>query len=241
MIDLSTNSLLVLYDDAQNIYGKPERRKLSWKSLGVQAQGRTTILKLNYRNTLETLAVARAFANELLAAHGADDDGVPLVAPESAGRRGPLPELIRTDSASAQLDALIARLRDEHAHGRPWGELAVIFRNHWEGEKLHEALNRQDIPSSLADERGKQALFVVKDSVKLVTMHSCKGLEFPFVAIPGLGALPKEGQREADEARLLYVAMTRATEQLVLIHHLDSVFTRRIRDSINDVQAQLAR
>ena len=241
MIDPSTNSLLVLYDDAQNIYGKPERRKLSWKSLGVQAQGRTTILKLNYRNTLETLAVARAFANELLAAHGADDDGVPLVAPESAGRRGPLPELIRTDSASAQLDALIARLRDEHAHGRPWGELAVIFRNHWEGEKLHEALNRQDIPSSLADERGKQALFVVKDSVKLVTMHSCKGLEFPFVAIPGLGALPKEGQPEADEARLLYVAMTRATEQLVLIHHLDSVFTRRIRDSINDVQSQLAR
>jgi superfamily I DNA/RNA helicase len=240
MIDPATNSLLVLYDDAQNIYGKPERRRISWKSLGVQAQGRTTILKLNYRNTLETLAVARAFASELLAAHGADDDGVPLVAPESAGRRGPLPELIRTDSAAAQLDALIARLRDEHAHGRAWDDMAVIYRNNWEGEKLHEALERTGIPSSLADERGKQALFLVKDSVKLLTMHSSKGLEFPFVAIPGLGSLPKEGQREADEARLLYVAMTRATERLVLIHHLDSVFSRRIRDSINEVQAQLA-
>jgi hypothetical protein len=241
MIDPATNSLLVLYDDAQNIYGKAGRRKLSWKSLGVQAQGRTTILKLNYRNTLEILAVARNFAGELLAARSDDDDGVPLIAPESAGRRGPLPELIRTDTAAAQLDALIAQLRDEHAHGRPWGEMAVIYRAGWEGEKLHDALERLAIPSSLADENGKQALFVVKDSVKLLTMHSCKGLEFPFVIIPGLGSLPRENQREVDEARLLYVAMTRATERLVLIHHLDSMFSKSIRDSINEVQAQLAR
>ncbi|KQZ74399.1 DNA helicase II [Rhodanobacter sp. Root561] len=241
MIDPATNSLLVLYDDAQNIYGNPNRRKISWKSLGVQAQGRTTILKLNYRNTLEILSVARAFAQDLLAARldDADGDGVPLIAPESAGRRGAVPELVRTDTARAQMDVLIARLRDEHAHGRPYSEMAVIYRNQWEGEKLHEVLKRLDIPSRLADNAGKQTLFVVEDSVKLVTMHSSKGLEFPFVIIPGIGGLPKEGQSEADEARLLYVAMTRATEHLLLIHHDDSVFSKRIRDSINDVRGQL--
>lgn len=242
MIDPHTNSLLVLYDDAQNIYGNPNRRKISWKSLGVQAQGRTTILKLNYRNTLEILSVARVFAQDLLASRSdeADGDGVPLIAPESAGRRGAVPELVRTDTARAQMDVLIARLRDEHAHGRPWSDMAVIYRNQWEGEKLHEVLKRLDIPSRLADNPGKQTLFVVEDSVKLVTMHSSKGLEFPFVIIPGIGGLPKEGQSEADEARLLYVAMTRATERLLLIHHEDSVFSKRIRDSINDVTAQLA-
>ncbi len=242
MIDPHTNSLLVLYDDAQNIYGNPNRRRISWKSLGVQAQGRTTILKLNYRNTLEILSVARAFAQDLLASRldDADGDGVPLVEPESAGRRGAVPELVRTDTARAQMDVLIARLRDEHAHGRPWSDMAVIYRNQWEGEKLHEVLQRLDIPSRLADNAGKQALFVVGDSVKLVTMHSSKGLEFPFVIVPGIGGLPKEGQSEADEARLLYVAMTRATEHLLLIHHDDSIFSRRIRDSINEVQAQLA-
>ena len=242
MIDPATNSLLVLYDDAQNIYGNPDRRKISWKSLGVQAQGRTTILKLNYRNTLEILSVARVFAQDLLASRSdeADGDGVPLIAPESAGRRGAVPELVRTDTARAQMDVLIARLRDEHAHGRPWSDMAVIYRNQWEGEKLHEVLKRLDIPSRLADNAGKQTLFVVEDSVKLVTMHSSKGLEFPFVIIPGIGGLPKEGQSEADEARLLYVAMTRATERLLLIHHEDSVFSKRIRDSINDVTAQLA-
>ncbi len=242
MLDPATNSLLVLYDDAQNIYGNPNRRRISWKSLGVQAQGRTTILKLNYRNTLEILSVARAFAQDLLASRldEADGDGVPLIAPESAGRRGAVPELVRTDTARAQMDVLIARLRDEHAHGRPYSEMAVIYRNQWEGEKLHEVLRGLDIPSRLADNTGKQTLFVVEDSVKLVTMHSSKGLEFPLVIIPGIGGLPKEGQGENDEARLLYVAMTRATEHLLLIHHLDSVFSRRIRDSINDVTAQLA-
>ncbi|MEP6897835.1 MAG: 3'-5' exonuclease [Rhodanobacter sp.] len=239
MVDPSTNSLLVLYDDAQNINGRTDRRKFTWKSLGVQAQGRTTILKLNYRNTLEILSVARSFASELLHADAGEDDGVPLIAPESAGRRGAVPELVRTDTAGAQLDLLIARLRDEHAHGRPYSDMAVLFRNLWEGEKLHQALQRTGIPSRLADDKGKQTLFVVEDAVKLITMHSSKGLEFPFVIIPGLGSLPKPGQTEVDEARLLYVAMTRATEHLLLIHHDDSVFSKRIRDSINEVQEQL--
>ncbi|MEO9089242.1 MAG: 3'-5' exonuclease, partial [Rhodanobacter sp.] len=239
MIDPATNSLLVLYDDAQNIYGNTDRRKISWKSLGVQAQGRTTILKLNYRNTLEILSVARVFAHDLLQSRSEDDDGVPLIAPQSAGRRGAVPELVRADSARAQLDVLVARVRDEHARGRPYSDIAVLYRNQWEGEKLHEILQRIDIPSRLADNAGKQTLFVVEDSVKLITMHSSKGLEFPFVIIPGLGSLPKAGQSESDEARLLYVAMTRATDHLLLIHHDDSVFSKRIRDSINEVQVQL--
>ena len=45
MVDPATNSLLVLYDDAQSIYGDEKRRKFSFKSVGIQAQGRTTILK----------------------------------------------------------------------------------------------------------------------------------------------------------------------------------------------------
>ena len=240
MIDPNTNSLLVLYDDAQNIYGQANRKKLSWKSLGVQAQGRTTILKLNYRNTLEILSVARGFANELLLGRSEDDDGVPLIAPESAGRRGALPELIRVERQEEQLPAIIQRLRDELAAGRHLADMAVIFRNSWEGEKLHEALQRAGIASQLAEGNGKSSLFVVDDTVKLVTMHSSKGLEFPLVIIPGLGSLPKPGKNEAEEARLLYVAMTRATERLVLIHHEDSIFSQRIRNSINDVQQQLA-
>jgi superfamily I DNA/RNA helicase len=239
MIDPNTNSLLVLYDDAQNINGSATRRKFTWKSLGVQAQGRTTILKLNYRNTLEILAVARNFANELLEAQAGEDDGVPLIAPESAGRRGALPELIRVEHARDELPCLVQRIRDEQARGRRLDDIAVLYRYGWQGDKLREALTRADIPCRVAEGKDKSSLFVVKDCVKLITMHSSKGLEFPLVIIPYLGQLPKPGEDESHEARLLYVAMTRATERLLLIHHEDSVFSKRIRDSINEVQGQL--
>jgi len=240
MVDPATNSLLILYDDAQNIYGQAERRKATWKSLGVQAQGRTTILRLNYRNTLEILSVARNFAQEILAERGGDDDHIPLIAPESAGRRGPVPELIRTGGAREELRTLVTALGDEHDRGRPWGDMAVIHRHHWEGEAIARELGVAGIPRSLARGAGKHALFDGGDTVKILTMHSSKGLEFPFVLIPGLCALPKPGESEADAARLLYVAMTRATAHLVLLHHGESVFTRRIRASINEVQGQLA-
>jgi len=229
----------VLYDDAQNINGSASRRKFTWKSLGVQAQGRTTILKLNYRNTLEILAVARSFANELLDAQAGEDDGVPLIPPESAGRRGALPELIRVEHADDELPCLVQRIRDEQAHGRRLDDIAVLYRYGGQGDKLREALTRAEIPCRVAEGKDKGALFVVKDCVKLITMHSSKGLEFPLVIIPYLGQMPKAGEDESYEARLLYVAMTRATERLLLIHHEDSVFSKRIRDSINEVQGQL--
>lgn len=45
-------------------------------------------------------------------------------------------------------------------------------------------------------------------------MHVSKGLEFPVVALSGAGQMPEDGQDEADEARLFYVAATRATQRL---------------------------
>src|SRR5262249_2330503 len=51
MIDPGSNSLLLLYDDAQSIYAKKRPAGFSFRRVGVQAQGRTTILRVNYRNT----------------------------------------------------------------------------------------------------------------------------------------------------------------------------------------------
>jgi superfamily I DNA/RNA helicase len=56
MVDPATNSLLVLYDDAQSIYERARSKQFSFKSVGIQAQGRTTILKINYRNTKQISA-----------------------------------------------------------------------------------------------------------------------------------------------------------------------------------------
>ena len=62
------------------------------------------------------------------------------------------------------------------------------------------------------------------DAVTLITMHSCKGLEFPHVFIVGLedGLLPHsrskiEGTLD-EERRLFYVAVTRAMLTLAISH-----------------------
>jgi hypothetical protein len=64
------NSLLVLYDDAQSIY-QGKRRKFNFASVGMQARGRTSILRLNYRNTAEVLALAHAVCAQGLLQGGA--------------------------------------------------------------------------------------------------------------------------------------------------------------------------
>ncbi|HVT33329.1 MAG TPA: UvrD-helicase domain-containing protein, partial [Rhodanobacteraceae bacterium] len=62
------------------------------------------------------------------------------------------------------------------------------------------------------------------NAVRLMTLHSAKGLEFRFVAIVGLeeGSLPHEGSlaegRVEEERRLMYVGLTRAKEQVALLY-----------------------
>ena len=54
------------------------------------------------------------------------------------------------------------------------------------------------------------------DSIKVMTLHVSKGLEFPVVALVGAGRMPAEGEDEREEARLFYVGATRATQRLVI-------------------------
>lgn len=230
MVDPETNSLLILYDDAQSIYEKQKRRRFTFASVGIKAQGRTTILKLNYRNTVEVLQVAAAFAKELLAPEEQTEEDEPLlVSPESAGRHGPRPELIRLPSFGREVAYLADRVRQLHEQGTAWNEMAILYRSKFMAERICADFGRSQIPvewvNRTQDSRNYDA---AAPSIKLLTMHASKGLEFPVVMIPGVGFLPNIHGTEEDEARLLYVAMTRAMDRLVLTGDRPSPFVQRL-------------
>ncbi|WP_211208664.1 3'-5' exonuclease [Thiobacillus thioparus] len=215
MVDPHTNSLLVLYDDAQSIYDHGEKRNFSFKSVGVQAQGRTTVLKINYRNTQEVLEFAARFAKELLSPSEASEDGVPRLAPVSAGRHGPKPLLIKLPTLKDEAKYIVEQFKAAHRDGTAWRDMAVLYR-HWEpvGKTIIRAFENAGVPIT----SHKNMEFGDKqDTVKLITFHSSKGLEFPLVAIPDVSISTDDDKAAEDEARLLYVAMTRATKELLVL------------------------
>ena len=69
------------------------------------------------------------------------------------------------------------------------------------------------------------------DAIQVMTMKVSKGLEFPVVALPGVGHMPAPGEDEKEAARVFYVAATRATQRLVMGVGGDSGFGKTLWDS----------
>ncbi len=105
------------------------------------------------------------------------------------------------------LKDLVAAMEAARSPGRSWLEAIQDFL-----EEICLDADREETGSDAAD------------VVTLITMHSCKGLEFRRVHIVGLedGLLPHARAREdgtlEEERRLFYVALTRAMESVTLSH-----------------------
>jgi hypothetical protein len=214
MVDPTTNSLLVLYDSAQSIYEKTRKQKFSFKSLGIQAQGRTTILRINYRNTRQILELAHKVAKDVLTPDAADDDGAPLLQPMTCGRDGQPPMVIKLATLQHEVRKVAELLADAHAEGHAWGDMAILCRRHELMHACARELARLHVPHQVRQKSGQYE--PLADTVKIMTMHASKGLEFPVVALPGIGEMPEENEAPAEEARIFYVAATRATHRLIV-------------------------
>src|SRR5690606_27487304 len=194
MVDPSTNSLLVLYDDAQSIYERSRSRQFSFKSVGIQAQGRTTIVKINYRNTRQILETASLVAADLLTAEDQDDDGVPLLKPVSCGREGQAPLIIRLPSLQQEAQQMAQLLASAHEEGHAWGDMAVLCRHYRDMDACARELQQRRLPHQVR--KGTGRFDPGADSIKVMTMHASKGLEYPVVALLGVGHMPAEGTDE---------------------------------------------
>jgi hypothetical protein len=205
-LDPAANRLFIALDSSQNIY----RRRISWRSLGIQIAGRTKVLKRNYRNTRSVLSAAYAMVQELDAAEAEPGDLVSsLVVPDQALRDGPAPELACLDSAGAVREHARDWIGARLARGVPPGDILVLGHNRLGMEKFAGWLEEQKIPASFLPERR------VDGTVGVSTIHSSKGLDARHVLIVNVHEL--DGLKTRDEARrLLYIGMTRARDELCI-------------------------
>jgi hypothetical protein len=242
MVDPNTKSLLLLYDDTQSIYKRSSGLGFTLKDVGVEAQGRTTILKLNYRNTEEILKFSFDFIDDYVSPTDEDDEKIPIVEPDTAGRHGSLPAVMQFDSFEEEaryIASIFGRLHIER--GLAWSEMCVLYCHAWMGNALSQAMERTGIPFTwLKDSASKRQFSAAHDSVKIITMHSSKGLEFSTVATCGIGSLGNDEDRVQDDAKLLYVAMTRATENLLITSSKSSPFSEKLQEMIEKHRNGLA-
>ena len=132
MQDPVDGDLLIVGDGSQGLY---RQRKISWKELGVQAQGRTVSARFeldrNYRNSREIVAVARPFAaatgstGELSAKSMEDGIGAPVIDLQKCRRS--------TGIAPVFVDA--ARPTWKNA-ARAWQLVRDLLRGRWDSREV---------------------------------------------------------------------------------------------------------
>jgi superfamily I DNA/RNA helicase len=126
-----SNSLLICYDYAQNVY----KRTVSWKKLGVEVQGKRPIsfdvstdnLEVNYRNTVEVIRFAARLWPGGIPTLGSDDEVRLLRSVGSTRASGPDPTPFVTASRSDEFAYAIDWVQARHREGVPLEDIAVLY------------------------------------------------------------------------------------------------------------------
>ncbi len=212
------NRFLIVGDGQQSVYPGG----FTLVEAGISVTGRATVLRANYRNTAEILAVA----TQLVAADSFDDLEGTLTSGTrvtEASRHGLPPLIVRASDPTSLEIAFVRQIQDTVERLRvPLGDMAVLVPRLKDLEHYRRVLTAAGIPTvELTEYDG-----VTVDKIKLGTFKRAKGLEFKYVLLPGLSEGPvKRWRGESDEAlrerserlrRELFVGMTRARDGLWL-------------------------
>ena len=205
-------------DQGQRIFQSP----FSWKSAGVDIRGRSRILRVNYRTSMQI----RKAADQLLPNTVTDLDGNDE---ERSGTisvfRGPDPEIELADDATHEQVLIAGWIQQRLAEGFAVPELAIFVRSEAQLDRAHQAILLAGYQPIGFEESGTETTGILA-----ATMHVAKGLEFRAVIVMACDedVIPSEERicaisDSADlkevydtERHLLYVACTRARDRLLV-------------------------
>ncbi|ABU60095.1 3'-5' exonuclease [Roseiflexus castenholzii] len=204
-------------DASQSIY----QCGFSWKQVHrtLAMAGRTILLKQNFRNTAQILA---ACAGILAGSSAGEEESVRQI-PSAHHGDPPLLRLVNNDSDESEAirDFFLEAAR---RYRLPTHSGAVLCTSRRAGEDIALRLTRLGMPAAF---QSSKDVDITTPKVKVLTLHSAKGLEFPFVAVVGLdeGRFPRisadlpveEAQMQEDEQRrLFFVGCSRAMRALLV-------------------------
>jgi superfamily I DNA/RNA helicase len=215
----SPNALFFSGDLGQRIFQPP----FSWKGLGVDVRGRSSVLKVNYRTSHQIrMAADRLLPKSVRDVDGLEDERLGTVSVFN----GPDPTVTVCDSENQEAEAVAAFLREAVADGIEPVEIGIFVRSREQLARARSAAKLAEQP--VAQLSGQKE--VGEGRIAIGTMHLAKGLEFKAVVvmacdeavIPSVERLAEVSDEfelddvYANERHLLYVAATRARDRLLI-------------------------
>ncbi|MBN3525175.1 3'-5' exonuclease [Paenibacillus apiarius] len=215
----TSKGIYLTADASQSIYYSG----FSWNEVHERLlfRGRAINLRRNYRTTRE---ISEAAAQFMSFSSEGDPESLALRSIQS----GPQPLLFSYDSEGEQAQLIVKFIKQMSRHLRlKASSAAVLVPSSAIGKDLAMAVSNEGLPCKFM--RGTQ-LDLQSDEVKVLTLASSKGLEFPMVCIAGLNkkSFPRlsDPVEEAEIAELmkvarrtLYVGMTRAMRGLMVLYY----------------------
>lgn len=211
------NALFVTADANQSIYGSAFR----WTDVheDLRFQGRTGHLRANHRSTREIGEAAQGY----LQAGALEEESAPE---REYVNTGPIPAVRAVEDEGAEVQLLAQFFRGAARELRlGLGACATLCPFKEDAERITTGLRNAGVDARVTS---ADNLDLSSPGVKVITLKSAKGLEFPVVALAGFlsgryPVLPDSGTpEEKDEAllverRTMFVAMTRAMRALLVV------------------------
>ncbi|EHI9239022.1 TPA: DNA helicase [Vibrio vulnificus] len=200
------------------------KRRLSWKSVGLNVRGRTKRLNHSYRTTYEIMTAANALLEEL------DVSPEDYVKPDfEKMARGSKPHIIYSRSPQDEnarfLNEIEALVKSQEV---PLHQIMVVCSRHYNPWSLKKEIESRTGYNTVVNYNDKKDLETALGSrIKIMTVNSCTGMEASTTFVLGAGHIINQAKHidftesEREEAlqeslRKLYVAMTRAGQKLVV-------------------------
>jgi phage shock protein A len=215
-------SVILAGDSDQAIY----QNGFSFRRAGIDIAGRSRVLRTNFRNSIQLHDFAERYRKTIPGMDGENGS--------DAFRYGVPPELTRSSTTGELYERLFQKLQLCLKYLSYDSENICIIaptKDHLD-HVAAELKERFDLPAAIIKDDSFR--FEDKGVVRLSTMHSSKGLDFPVVLFlldhrPRLATIYDDDAVERMTRNLVYVSITRAMEQLH-VFTLESTGSKAILD-----------